>query len=134
MPYQRASRAAISGPAICPKCCEMGGADDRWLSACQAAHDACETTPRSPPPCGLPTGCGATVELLSACLNEIANTDPVAACVTIPTCATAAAMPTTGESFGCPTSGSGPSLPACVRLAQECHTAASLIPYLPYAD
>ena len=120
-----------------------GGADDGWLSACQAAYDDCETAPRHPPPCGLPTGCGATVELLSACLNEIANTDPVAACVTTPTCAMAAATPTTpwGDPGPCPqlkattinpTGGSVPSLPACVRLGQECPTATSLIPYSPY--
>jgi len=109
------------------------GADGPWLSACQAAYDDCETIHRTPPPCELPTRCGATVELLSACLNEIANSDPIAACVASPTCAMAAAGPTT-TSFGrCPIGGSGPSLPACVRLGQECPTTLGLIPYSDFS-
>lgn len=116
-----------------------GGADGgTFLSVCQAAYDNCEQKILNEPlpACELPSDCGATVELLSACLNEIANTDPVAACVTTPTCAMVAAVGSTtrydaGSAF-CPhNDGDGPSLPACVRLRQQCLTAAIVLdPYL----
>jgi hypothetical protein len=98
-----------------------GAGDGAFLSACQNAYDYCEQNSASPPLCQLPTSCGATVELLSACLNEIANTDPVTACVTTPTCAMFAAG-STGLDAGasiCQTGG-GPPLPACARLWQQC--------------
>jgi hypothetical protein len=111
-----------------------------FLSACQARYDDCEqqNLTASPPPCGLEvTGCGATVELLSACLNEIANTNPVAACVTLPTCAEAAAAGTTRSDAGsrpfgtCPND-SKPSLPACARLQPQCPGV--LLSNNPYGD
>jgi hypothetical protein len=96
-----------------------GGADGgSFLSVCQAAHDNCQQQPIFSSPCSVPAHCTATVELLSACVNELANTDPVATCLAIPSCAMVAA---TGKadpiSIGpCP---NGPS-PACTRLAQQC--------------
>ena len=119
-----------------------GGADGgSFLSVCQAAYENCEkeNSMAEPPSCGLDvSGCRATVELLSACLNEIANTNPVAACVTIPTCAEAAAAGTTRYDAGivplgtCPKSGGGPSLPACARLQPQCPGV--LLSNDPYGD
>ena len=99
---------------------------------CQAAYDQCkqdltatQTSPCVPLSTAAYSKCGATVELLSACLNEIANTHPIAACVTTSTCATAAdagAKIYAGSRLNgvCLKSDGGPSLPACTRLQQEC--------------
>ena len=68
-----------------------GGVDGgSLLSACQSMYRQCprhnDTTV-----CLVPvSGCGATVELLSACMNEIANANRSARCVDVPTCAQAA--------------------------------------------
>lgn len=111
-----------------------GGADGgTFLSACQTAYDDCKQKATTYPPtaCEVPgNGCAATVELLSACLNEIANTNPVAACVSVPTCAMAAATGSTAVDAGTPcTTGGGPSLPACDRLRQQCPSSPALSPY-----
>jgi hypothetical protein len=103
-----------------------GGVDGgAFLAACQADYRRCEQqSMQDLAPCGLIIyGCRETVELLSACLNEIANTNPIAACVKIPTCAEAAAAGTTrwdAGAIGCPQVDGGPSLPACARLQREC--------------
>jgi hypothetical protein len=102
-----------------------GGADGAFLSACQADYQGCEQQAMAnPPPCGLILdGCGETVELLSACLNEIANTNPVATCVSVPSCAQVAAAGTLrydAGNIGCQPSDGGPSLPACYRLQSHC--------------
>ncbi len=100
-----------------------------FLSVCQAAYDHCkQTSDNSPGSCALPTpfSCSATVELLSACYNEIANANPVAACVTAPTCAEAVASGTfrhggyDASLAACPGHTGGPALPACLRLDQQC--------------
>jgi hypothetical protein len=96
-----------------------GGADGgSFLSVCLAAHDKCLQSLSSSSPCSLLPGCTATVELLSACANELANTDPVATCLSVPSCAMVAATGTAGviATGPCP---NGPS-PACTRLAQQC--------------
>jgi hypothetical protein len=96
-----------------------GGADGgSFLSMCEAAHDYCQQQPISSSPCSVPAYCTATVELLSACINELANTDPVATCLSAPSCAMVAATGKVGviATGPCP---NGPS-PACTRLAQQC--------------
>jgi hypothetical protein len=100
-----------------------GGADGgSFLSVCQAAYDNCQQILLPSSVCPLPSlsysGCTAAVELLSACVNELANTDPVATCLSAPSCATAAATGSAGNipTGPCP---SGPS-PACTRLAEQC--------------
>jgi len=97
---------------------DAGADGGSFLSVCQAAHDKCQQRPIDSWPCFLPYGCTATVELLSACVNELANTDPVATCLSAPTCAMVAATGSQGviATGPCP---NGPS-PACTRLAQEC--------------
>ena len=105
-----------------------GGADaGSFLSACQAAYESCKQKNATylPPACKVPpSGCTATVELLSACLNEIGNSDPITACVTEPTCTAAAATGSKGLDAGVSPcdiiANSGPSLPACDRLQQQC--------------
>jgi hypothetical protein len=114
-----------------------GGADGgTFLSACQAAYDSCHQQLADNPglTCIVPiAGCNATVELLSACLNEIANGDPIATCVTVPTCATAAATGSVAVSGVGPCSGvsdaAGPPLPACDRLWQQCPNVGVFDPY-----
>jgi hypothetical protein len=115
-----------------------GGADGggSFLSACQADYDNCiQQLSGGATACGIPVyTCTATVELLTACFNEIANSDPAAACLTTPSCAMAVAAGTTTPDAGfipigaCP---NGPPRPACKRLAQQCPGA--LIDYDPYA-
>jgi hypothetical protein len=123
----------IEGANLSVNAARDGGADGgSWLSACQGAYDSCEKDQKDNlPVCELPPGCGATVELLSACLNEIANTDPVATCLTTPTCAMfAAAGPTTPDAgISSCGSGSGPPLLACARLQQQCPAAVVFNPY-----
>jgi hypothetical protein len=101
-----------------------------FLSVCQAAYDQCqqEVSMVTSTPCIVPApGCTATVELLSACLNEIANTNPIAMCANLPTCATASLGGPDGGKFPTLTgpcwataSVPTPSLPACDRLQQQC--------------
>ena len=97
---------------------DAGADGGSFLSVCQATHDKCQQRPIASSSCFLGYGCTATVELLSACVNELANTDPVATCLSAPTCAMVAATGSQGviATGPCPI---GPS-PACTRLAQQC--------------
>lgn len=108
-----------------------GGVDaGGLLSVCQKTYDGCRRDLSSP--CIVPApGCAATVELLSACLNEIANSDPLAKCVTTPTCGEAAdAGWTPAAGAGpCGAAPNAPSLPACARLFSQCPDLALLDPY-----
>ena len=115
-----------------------GGTDGgSFLSACEDAYDQCKQHAASRPGlvCFFPiSGCGATVELFSACMNEIANSDPIATCVTTPTCAAAAAAGTLlvdagGSGPACITGQGEPPLPACDRLSQECPNVGIYDPY-----
>ncbi len=108
-----------------------------FLSACEAAYDSCHQQADGNPGliCIVPiAGCSATVELLSACLNEIANSDPIATCVTDSTCAMAAATGSVfndagvGPCFG-GSQATVPSLPACDRLRQQCPNVGVFDPY-----
>ena len=110
-----------------------GGADGgSLLSACQSSYDRCQRDDATSV-CLVPvSGCGATVELLSACINEIANADPLARCVNVPTCDQAADSGWTTEtnagSGPCFGSGSAPPLPACERLTSQCP---NILPFIP---
>jgi len=97
---------------------DAGADGGSFLSVCQAAHDKCQQQPILSSPCTVPAYCTATVELLSACVNELANTDPLATCLSAPTCAMVAATGSDGviATGPCP---NGPS-PACTRLEQQC--------------
>lgn len=90
---------------------------------CQAAYDNCKQELSGTPVgyyCPLPaTNCNATVEILSACLNEIAAGEPIEMCIGLPTCA----MITPGETVTQtppPKASDLPPLPACLRLYQQC--------------
>lgn len=118
-----------------------GGTDGgSFLTACQGAYDQCKQQAAGGPGlvCFFPiSGCGATVELFSACMNEIANSDPIASCVTTPTCAAAAAAGTLvvdagGSETACTTGQGAPPLPACDRLSQECPNVGIYDPYCPF--
>ena len=92
-----------------------------FLTACQAAYDNCKgdlASGHGALGCPLPAlGCNATVDLVSACLNELAATNPVSTCVHLPTCEAAANPPFDG---GTRDLSNLPARPACDRLGQEC--------------
>ena len=106
-----------------------GGND--YQRACQSAYDTCTANLRtfssSLFACPLPAqGCGASVELLSACVNEIAAADPISLCTGTGGCGVAsdvgATLPTP------PKLASLPPTPACARLTQECPTVYFIYP------
>lgn len=91
-----------------------------FLTACQTAYDNCKGDLASSHAIGCPLpapGCNATVELVSACLNELAATNPVSTCVGLPTCEQAANPP---FDAGTRDLSNLPPRPACDRLGQEC--------------
>jgi len=93
-----------------------------------------EPTSGPPPPGSPPLECTATVEDLSACLNEIAALDPIGRCVTAPGCdaggspdgeAVDAFTPTEGpaDAFtgdGLDAAPPTSAMPACERLSRIC--------------
>jgi hypothetical protein len=95
-----------------------------YQRACQSEYDSCVATLMNGGDlfsCPLPApGCSASVELLSACLNEVAAADPISLCTGTEGCSAASAveavLPTP------PKSASLPPTPACARLTQECPT------------
>jgi hypothetical protein len=116
-----------------------GGADGgSFLSVCEAQYSSCKQEVHVGVSCVIPApSCPATVELFSACLNEIAGSDPVARCVTVPTCATVAAEGLSAADRGVAPNpcwgleGGQLALPACVRLHQQCPNIGVFDPYSP---
>jgi hypothetical protein len=102
-----------------------GGSPDAnvYQRVCQREYDHClsQQTGSVGLSCPLPVpGCSATVELASACLNEIAAADPISLCTGNQGCGAASAiepvLPTP------PKIADLPSTPACDRLQKECST------------
>lgn len=92
---------------------DAGGACSQGLAECSrmqppAALFFCPI----PIPSNLPQSCDATVEDLSACLNETAAHDPIRTCVKVPGCDGDAAV----DASPPPRS----ALPACERLHRIC--------------
>jgi hypothetical protein len=105
---------------------EDAGADQKdagsYQGTCQAAYDNCKQELSGTPGgyCPLAAiGCNATVELLSACLNEIAAGEPIQMCIGLPTCDMISEdQPVTQTPP--PKMSDLPRLAACVRLSQQC--------------
>lgn len=94
-----------------------------YQANCQATYETCKQELSSAPVdyfCPLPAAnCHATVELLSACLNEIAAGEPSQMCIGVPTCnMISEGQP--GTRTPQPELADLPPLPACVRLYQQC--------------
>jgi hypothetical protein len=103
-----------------------------FLTACQATYDTCRRQSAGNDgalQCPLPApGCNAPVELVSACFNEMAGTDPISTCVRQPTCDEAAGS-TPLVDAGTPDLSHLPSMiPACERLLQDCPTVVFVYP------
>jgi hypothetical protein len=104
-----------------------GGTDaGTFLTLCQASYDSCQqegTALLEAVSCPLPAaaGCNATVELLSACINEIATVNWIARCVTVLSCDMAATNESPADAAS-QTPSDLPPEPACDRLAQQCPT------------
>jgi hypothetical protein len=102
-----------------------------FLTACQAEYDKCKRQMagnNGALNCPFPApGCNAPVELVSACMNEMAATNPISTCVVQPTCEAAAASPQPVDA-GTPDLSSLPPMPACERLGQECPTVGFVYP------
>lgn len=117
---------------------DAGGDDGGSVSSvCQSLYDTCERDRANAVglSCVVPAaGCGATVELFSACLNEIAGSDPVGRCVTTPICGTdagATAFDASVTPNSCLGLASGePAMPACDRLERQCPNIGVFDPYL----
>ena len=110
---------------------DSGAADASvYQRACQSEYNRCLADVMKSPQlfdCPLPVeGCSATVELLSACLNEIAAADPISLCTGTQGCSAAAAVETALPAS--PNIASLPPTPACGRLTRECPTVSFTFP------
>ncbi len=115
--------ANVCGATAVTTTSETSGLSDGGLDAggvCSTVYAECA---RMEPPAGpffcpipspghVPQPCDATVGDLSACLNELAASDPVAACRTSPTCDAGAQTDVDAQPH--------PAAPACDRVRRIC--------------
>lgn len=102
-----------------------------YQANCQAAYDQCQRQQIADPlaySCPAPVpGCNATVELLSACLNEIAAAEPLRLCIEPPSCDMISEgqtiTPTTPPKLA-----DLPPTPACDRFNRQCPSMAFSYP------
>jgi hypothetical protein len=95
-----------------------------YQANCQATYETCKQELSDDPIgylCPLPAAnCNATVELLSACLNEIASGEPSQMCIGFSTCNMISEGQPAETQTPPPRLADLPPLPACLRLHQQC--------------